>query len=74
MAPGQQGALVESCLMLCIQLSGAQEVSAAPRVLRDGIIQLESQQYSSEGTNKVLNDTEEGITMSAVPQCYEIPL
>lgn len=74
MAPGQRGALVESCLMFSIQLGGAQEVSGVPRALRDGIIQLESEQYSSEGTNKVLNDTEEGITMSAVPQCYEIPL
>lgn len=60
--------------MFRIQLGGGQEVSAVPRAPRDGIIQLESEPYSSEGTNKVLNDTEEGITMSAVPQCYEIPL
>lgn len=60
--------------MFRIQLGGGQEVSAAPHAPRDGIIQLESEPYSSEGTNKVLNDTGEGITMSAVPQCYEIPL
>lgn len=32
----------------------------------------ESEPYSSENVNKVLNDTEEGITMSTVPQCDEI--
>lgn len=34
----------------------------------------ESEPYSSENVNKVLNDTEEGITMSTVLQCDEIPL
>lgn len=37
-------------------------------------IRAESEPYSSENVNKVLNDTEEGITMSTVPQCDEIPL
>lgn len=52
---------------------GGQGGSAVP-VFRDGRRWQESELYSTENKNKALNDTEEGITMSAVPQCYEILL
>lgn len=74
LAPGQQDTLVESCLMFCVHLKrGAwrQGGSAVP-VFRDCRSKREPELYNAEKKNKALNDTEERITMSAVPQCYVI--
>lgn len=71
LAPAQQDTLVESCLMSCVHLKGGQVDSAMP-ALRDCRSKREPVLYSTENKNKALNDTEEGITMSAVPQCYVI--
>lgn len=80
LAAGQPDTLVESYLMFCPGLGGGQEVRAvhvlAEREWGGGSEdrRTESEPYSSENVNKVLNDTEEGITMSTVPQRDEIPL
>lgn len=75
LAAGQPGTLVEPCLMFRAGLGGGQGVRAVHVLVeREWGGEVESDPYSSENVNKVLNDTEEGITMSTVLQCDEIPL
>lgn len=57
--------------MFSSHLKGGQGESAMA-LCRDCKSEREPELYSTENKNKALNDTEEGITMSAVPQCYVI--